>query len=420
MDPVSLTCSAITLTTFALSASIQLTTALRGLQGHDKRTIALKRELIDLAAVLESLQQTIESNPAIDFDALKSPLHRCGTACKEYGELVARFSKHSGGSKLGNIADWAKQKYLQGDVTDFKDMLAGYKATINIAIANVNIRVAAITPQVLEEYKAMMCDTTQELQQHLREMDERIQVLSNEAAQHGGQDNAEWKAIMEEKMCTQQGLAICAQLSAQIEQLEPTIGAGQSSFHHPKARGFIRSGLSATKASIQTMMDELHSHKNVIERQIQEKASTQPMSEEVAEELRRLQATKDSIHQCIRVVSDADNDTAEIERHNVFEDITLADRSYNFTVSTVGDLVTARRINLTGGSYNIAGQIADESFQKAVEAFAMGGIQPSASNRTPSPPNPDVRKGEQKMEFHSRHGPGMSLLGVRQSTPGRE
>lgn len=141
MDPVSLTCSVIALVQFAFSSSVALTTTIRSLQGHDKRTLALKRELIDLAAVLESLRQTIESNPGLDFDALKSPLHRCGNACTEYGELIGRFTKHSGSGTWGNVRDWVKQKYLQGDVTDFKDMLAGYKATINIAVANVNMYV---------------------------------------------------------------------------------------------------------------------------------------------------------------------------------------------------------------------------------------------------------------------------------------
>lgn len=138
VDPVSITCGVLTLVTFALSSTVTLTTTIRSLQGHNKQTLALKRELSDLTAVLESLLETVDANPDINFDALKSPLHRCGNACREYGALVARFTKHSAGSRT-SIRDWVTQKYLQGDVTDFKDMLAGYKSTINIAIANVNM-----------------------------------------------------------------------------------------------------------------------------------------------------------------------------------------------------------------------------------------------------------------------------------------
>ncbi|KAM3553977.1 hypothetical protein ARSEF4850_006679 [Beauveria asiatica] len=60
-----------------------------------------------------------------------------------------------------------KQKYLQGDVTDFKDMLAG--------------RVAAITPQTLEEYRTMMSDAKQDLRQHLQEIEDKIGALSRVA-----------------------------------------------------------------------------------------------------------------------------------------------------------------------------------------------------------------------------------------------
>jgi hypothetical protein len=46
--------------------------------------------------------------------------------------------------------------------------------------------------------------------------------------------------------------------------------------------------------------------------------------------------------------SKADEDTAKIERQNIFEDITLADGSYSFTVSTIGDLVSARKLIFRG------------------------------------------------------------------------
>jgi hypothetical protein len=49
-------------------------------------------------------------------------------------------------------------------------------------------------------------------------------------------------------------------------------------------------------------------------------------------------------------------------RQSVFEDITLADGSYSFTVSTIGDLVLAKKINLSGGSCNVGGQISNERF----------------------------------------------------------
>lgn len=137
-DPFSITCGVLSLITVALSSTVKLTNTIRSFQEHDKRTLALKRELIDLATVLESLHELVTASPDVDFDSLRSPLDRCGCACEEYGQLIARFTKHSNGQRT-SIRDWVSQKYLWGDVVDFKDMLASYKSTINIAIAKANM-----------------------------------------------------------------------------------------------------------------------------------------------------------------------------------------------------------------------------------------------------------------------------------------
>lgn len=137
-DPLSIACGVASLVSFALTSSLALSTTIRSFKGQNKQTRALLAELGDLVAVLESLADTIGSSPDIDFGALRSPLDRCGKACDDYGRLIARFTKHSTESHA-SIRDWVKQKYLQGDVSDFKDMIAAYKGTINIGIANVNM-----------------------------------------------------------------------------------------------------------------------------------------------------------------------------------------------------------------------------------------------------------------------------------------
>ena len=93
------------------------------------------------------------------------------------------------------------------------------------------------------------------------------------------------------------------------------------------------------------------------------------VSKDTAVELKRLLATMDSIHQCINVISDADNSRV-IERRSIFEDVTLADDAYKCTISTVGDLVNARRVNLTGRSRNdIGGQISNKSYHRTSKSF---------------------------------------------------
>lgn len=144
-------------------------------------------------------------------------------------------------------------------------------------------------------------------------------------------------------------------------------------------------------------MDALRSEETALLRQIQRITSSDGNPAEIKAELTRLQAARTAIRDRMRTLSDADGGatTGTVERRNLFEDITLEENSYNFAVSTVGDLVTARHIKLTGRSYNVAGQLTDESFQRAVDAFVTNGVQPAR--------DPDSR------EFDKRHGRGMSL-----------
>lgn len=137
-DPVSTASGIIALVTFALKSTVILYDTVRSFQSQEKTARALKNELSDVTGVLESLLETVKNNPDIDFEALKLPLHRCGKSCEEYGKLIVRCTKHSNGSRP-SFRDWVKQKYLQGDINDFKDMLAVYKSTINIALANANM-----------------------------------------------------------------------------------------------------------------------------------------------------------------------------------------------------------------------------------------------------------------------------------------
>ena len=137
-DPLSVTSGVIALVTFALQTSVTLYATIRGFQSRDKRARGLKNELGDLTTVLKSLLETVYNCPELNFEALKLPLYRCGKTCEEYGEVVARCTKHSTESR-SSIRDWVTQQYLQGDIDDFKDMLATYKSTINIALANANL-----------------------------------------------------------------------------------------------------------------------------------------------------------------------------------------------------------------------------------------------------------------------------------------
>ena len=131
--------SVITVAGFAFNACVVLHDTIRGLRSQNKAARALKAELGDLITVLQSLVETISANSAIDFNSLRVPLQRCGSSCQEYGKIIERCTKHSDGTSRSSIRDWVTQRYLQGDINDFRDMIATHKSTINIALAHANL-----------------------------------------------------------------------------------------------------------------------------------------------------------------------------------------------------------------------------------------------------------------------------------------
>ena len=97
----------------------------------------LREELEALNEVLKSLQETA-TNTNADLTTLQRPLIRCGKACKDFEAVIDKCTEHSGGPRT-SFRDWAKLKYMGDDITGFKNMLAGYKSTIIIALGDANM-----------------------------------------------------------------------------------------------------------------------------------------------------------------------------------------------------------------------------------------------------------------------------------------
>lgn len=74
---------------------------------------------------------------SVDLTVLELPLIQCGKACKEFQGL-AHLTRSSNEAKPSG-RDWAKLKYMRDGIIGFKDMLAGYKSTITIALGGANM-----------------------------------------------------------------------------------------------------------------------------------------------------------------------------------------------------------------------------------------------------------------------------------------
>ncbi len=136
-DPISLASGLIALTTFALQSSKALYQTIQSFQNNRKAIRDLREELEALDGVLQALTQTATVTPT-HLDALKLPLYRCGTACKDFKAIVVKCTAHSSGSRT-SFRDWARLTYMGEDITGFRNMLAGYKSTIGIALGDANM-----------------------------------------------------------------------------------------------------------------------------------------------------------------------------------------------------------------------------------------------------------------------------------------
>jgi Fungal N-terminal domain of STAND proteins len=137
-EAIGLASGLLTLATFAFQSSAALIKTVQSFQFHPKRVRDLKEELEALSAVLSSLADIVDATTDVDFSALDLPLLRCGNACKEFEQEIIKCSSRSTGSRT-SFRDWAKLRYMGDDIDGFRQLLAGYKSTIVIALTDANL-----------------------------------------------------------------------------------------------------------------------------------------------------------------------------------------------------------------------------------------------------------------------------------------
>jgi hypothetical protein len=136
-DPISIASRLLTLVVFALQSSNLLYQAVESFHNNQRAVRELREELEALDGVLQSLLE-IATNTDAHLTTLKLPLLRCGKACKDFEAVIVKCIAHSGGPRT-SFRDWAKLRYMGDDIVGFKNMLAGYKSIITIALGDANM-----------------------------------------------------------------------------------------------------------------------------------------------------------------------------------------------------------------------------------------------------------------------------------------
>jgi TolA-binding protein len=238
-DPLSIASGVLTLSIFAFNSSVSLYQSVKSFQSNKKEIRELREELEALNNVIQSLQQFASKNKD-QFKTLCLPLLRCGQACKDFEEVIVNCTKHSSGSKT-SFRDWAKLQYLGSDIVGFKDMLAGYKATIGIAIGDINLyvftvhvlllkltciatrRTAAISASAVQDFKDMLKDTKTDLEDRLENLYDKLETLSIQEVGENNKNIAGRRRIQEEIDSAKECLAVCAQASEHADKVRTNV-----------------------------------------------------------------------------------------------------------------------------------------------------------------------------------------------------
>ena len=136
-EALSASSSLITLAEFAFKASKSLYKTVESFESVKRTIRELRSDLESLIQVLHNLREVADQNEA-ELAALKLPLLRCGKICNRLEETINNCTTNSDG-ETKSFRDQTKLQYRGGDITDLRATLAGYKATIGIALDSATL-----------------------------------------------------------------------------------------------------------------------------------------------------------------------------------------------------------------------------------------------------------------------------------------
>jgi DNA repair ATPase RecN len=135
-DPSSTTASVLAVATAAGQATKLLQETIQRYKERNRTFRTLQNELEDITNILDALAQVTNIDPLL-WALLQGPINRYSQVCREFEQSVKDFS---GNSKAG-IQDWTKMEFMRGDMGEFVQTIAGYKSTIVVGLATINLSV---------------------------------------------------------------------------------------------------------------------------------------------------------------------------------------------------------------------------------------------------------------------------------------
>jgi hypothetical protein len=274
-------------------------------------------------------------------------------------------------------------------------------------------RTAAVTVDVLKEYKEMISNTTSDLEDHLQEIERKLQALPLRGDAISDEDAAEREQIQKEKDSTRQCLAICAQVSKQVNQLRPNVfedvsaAKGSYQLNISTLGGFV-SAKRATASAFQELQEKLTKTTSELEEHLQNsdkrlRTLSSPGVRDLGEiERKRVQEDVDSIKECLNICAEASKEADQF-RTNVFEDVAAAKAAHQLIVATLGDLISAKRVNAAPEARQWLGQMSDATVQQLSRDNGIELRSRAAADKDVEP------QSELGLKFAGQYGAGYKL-----------
>ncbi|KAJ6024728.1 hypothetical protein N7540_005525 [Penicillium herquei] len=420
-EPIGLASGVLALATFAFQCSISLYETVNGFRSHPKRVRELLAELEALSAVLAPLVDLVKSNSSVDLSCLELPLLRCGNVCQEFQQEVLKCASRSNGSGT-SFRDWARLKYMGNNIDDFRDLLAGYKATVNIALTDANLRLSVTAVENIGDYESLIQDAKDDLGARLESIDMKLEELSMKDVTRSVADAAELQSLREERLSTEKCLQICAQLSSHIDQIQLMSDEVGSSLGSAGSEGspeaVTNEGLQECKNSLALTVTKLEKHMLIVMDRLLAKSRT-AISDQDAQDLSRLREEWETARQCLEICSRAD--THLKESVSIIENYGTGD-ALQFMVSTNGKILHGKNRGLGWRNRQVGGYMSNESVQQLSRDLAAiqtshSRDEASRSKASPMPNEGDVIEGEMTSEFKERYGRGFTLKPARTPEP---
>ncbi|KAL3433241.1 hypothetical protein BDV09DRAFT_113190 [Aspergillus tetrazonus] len=170
--PLDIYASELGFITTAIQSANALKDTVRRVKEHGKELGRLQHEPQDLSETLSILRQVGGIDASVLAD-LQRPIERCNQSCQEFEDLI---NKHSTQSTPG-FRDWAKLRFMGGDIDRFINALAVHKSTISIGLDQITMRSSKVSNEVPEEYMRMIEDVADDSMERLQRNDEKLSLL---------------------------------------------------------------------------------------------------------------------------------------------------------------------------------------------------------------------------------------------------